>query len=34
LNDFAIFDDAIGKALNITNEEDTLITVTADHSHV
>ncbi|PVD34537.1 hypothetical protein C0Q70_05812 [Pomacea canaliculata] len=27
-------DDAVGAALNLTREEDTLIVVTADHSHV
>lgn len=34
LNDFVVFDDAIGQALSQTDEEETLITVTADHSHV
>ncbi len=34
LNDFVAFDNAIGQALKQTNEQNTLITVTADHSHV
>jgi alkaline phosphatase len=34
LEDFAIFDDAVGLASSITRTEDTLVTVTADHSHV
>lgn len=33
LEDFVVFDDAIGSALNKTSEDDTLIVVTADHSH-
>lgn len=34
LYDFVAFDEAIGKAVSITSKEDTIITVTADHSHV
>ena len=34
LDDFVVFDNAIGKAKNITSSSETLITVTADHSHV
>ena len=33
LDDFVMFDDAIGKALDITSTNDTLVLVTADHSH-
>lgn len=33
LGDFAAFDAAIAKALEMTSEDDTLIIVTADHSH-
>lgn len=33
LEDFVAFDNSIGKALNLTSENDTLIVVTADHSH-
>ena len=29
-----MFDQAIGQGLSLINEEDTLVTVTADHSHV
>ena len=31
---FVIFEKAIGSALSITSEKETLIVVTADHSHV
>ncbi len=34
LDDFVAFDNAVGKAQAITSSKDTLITVTADHSHV
>ncbi|XP_038075939.1 alkaline phosphatase-like isoform X2 [Patiria miniata] len=34
LNDTVAFDAAVAKAMELTNEEDTLIIVTADHSHV
>jgi alkaline phosphatase len=34
LEDFVIFDEAIGEAMTMTSREDTLIAVTADHSHV
>lgn len=34
LNDFVMFDEAIGEALYLTDENETLIVVTADHSHV
>ena len=33
LDDFVAFDNAIGKALDITSEKDTMIVVSADHSH-
>ncbi len=33
MHDFALFDDAVGKALEITSKNDTLMVVTADHSH-
>jgi alkaline phosphatase len=33
LDDFVSFDDAIGKGLEMTSDEDTMIVVTADHSH-
>ena len=33
LNEFVAFDDAIQKAVDMTSESDTLIIVTADHSH-
>jgi alkaline phosphatase len=33
LEDFVMFDNAIGKALDMTSTNDTLILVTADHSH-
>ncbi|CAF1139650.1 unnamed protein product, partial [Brachionus calyciflorus] len=29
-----VFDEAIGEALHLTSSDDTLIVVTADHSHV
>ena len=31
LNEFAAFDEAIGKALSMINLEETLVLVTADH---
>lgn len=34
LTETVSFDDAIAKALEMVNEEETLIVVTADHSHV
>lgn len=34
LNDFVIFDEAVAEAVHLTDEEETLIVVTADHSHV
>ena len=34
LDEFVEFDKAIGKGNSITSESDTLIVVTADHSHV
>ena len=34
MDETAAFDDAVAKALELTSEEDTLILVTADHSHV
>ena len=34
LNHFALLDEAVGEALQTTSERDTLIVVTADHSHV
>jgi len=34
LNDFVVFDEAIGEALHVTRDNETLIVVTADHSHV
>lgn len=34
LNDYVVFDEAIGEALHTTHENETLIVVTADHSHV
>lgn len=33
MTDGVVFDDAVAKALELTNSEDTLIVVTADHSH-
>jgi len=33
LNDWVAFDEAIQKALDMTSDDDTLIVVTADHSH-
>lgn len=34
LNDYVVFDEAIGETLHMTRENETLIVVTADHSHV
>jgi alkaline phosphatase len=34
LADFNVFDEAIGKADSMTSPDDTLIVVTADHSHM
>ena len=34
LHEFHEFDEAIGKTLRMVSQEDTLVTVTADHSHV
>ena len=34
LNEFVVFDNAIGAGLNATSEENTLLITTADHSHV
>ena len=34
LEDTVAFSDAVQKAVDMTDEEDTLIVVTADHSHV
>ncbi len=34
LNEFVVFDNALGVALNNTSDQDTLIIGTADHSHV
>lgn len=34
LNDYVVFDEAIGAGLHLTRENETLIVVTADHSHV
>ena len=34
LDDFVAFDQAIAKAKSMTNKEETLTVVTADHSHV
>lgn len=33
LEDFVVFDDAVGKALQVTETNETLVLVTADHSH-
>jgi alkaline phosphatase len=33
LDDFVVFDNAIGMGVSKTEEKDTLIVVTADHSH-
>lgn len=33
LDDFVSFDEAVGQALNRVNVDDTLVVVTADHSH-
>ena len=33
LNDTVAFEAAVAKAMEMTNEEDTLVIVTADHSH-
>lgn len=34
LDDFVVFDDAIGKAIEIVSLDNTLVLVSADHSHV
>jgi alkaline phosphatase len=34
LDEFVLFDESIGQALKLTDESDTQIVVTADHSHV
>ena len=34
LNEYAAFDEAIGKALEMVDLSETLVMVTADHSHV
>lgn len=34
LDDLVVFDNAIGKTVEMVSLEDTLIVVTADHSHV
>ena len=34
LEDFIVFDEAVGKARALIDTEDTLVVVTADHSHV
>jgi alkaline phosphatase len=34
LNDFVAFDKAIACGIEMTSKNDTMITVTADHSHV
>uniref|UniRef100_A0A0L8GVT5 alkaline phosphatase n=1 Tax=Octopus bimaculoides TaxID=37653 RepID=A0A0L8GVT5_OCTBM len=34
LSELSSFDDAVAKGVDITNEKDTLIIVSADHSHV
>lgn len=34
LNDYVVFDEAVGAGLHLTRENETLIVVTADHSHV
>ena len=34
LADTVAFDEAVKKAIDLTNDEETLIVVTADHSHV
>lgn len=33
LDDYVMFDEAIGEALKLVREEDTMIVATADHSH-
>ena len=33
LDEFVVFDESIGHALHLTDEAETLIVVTADHSH-
>lgn len=34
LDDFVVFDDSIGKAIEMVSLDDTLVVVSADHSHV
>ncbi|CAF1110649.1 unnamed protein product, partial [Brachionus calyciflorus] len=34
LDDYVVFDEAIGKALDMVSTQDTLVVVSADHSHV
>lgn len=34
LNDYVVFDESVGAGLHLTRENETLIVVTADHSHV
>jgi alkaline phosphatase len=34
LEEFVVFDEAVGKALSMVDQQFTHITVTADHSHV
>ncbi len=33
IEDFVVFDESVGKGLDMTSEKDTLLIVTADHSH-
>ncbi len=33
LDEFVSFDDSIGKGIQLTSDEDTMIVVSADHSH-